>query len=284
MPNEKISLILVLLLAFRIVPAAATPPFAEVESASTDSGTIKIHMRDLDKLVAEIIHFRDPSSKPQSIKRAVVSKTFEAYSLTKPDSRNKWPYLKSRNKDKPKLGGGESYDFFVVQDTIRLEDEMLVVMNSYGGFEFVPYVFAVFDIQGEDLILQGLLDGLFGASMGPMRVKEIIRISGGEYLLHGTTAGRDAGSWGSIWFAYWEKPFHLAKIYRKSYKSEHRGSATKLDYTFDKDKLTLEVIVYGRDFIEVDKDSKWHYTDWVIIEQESVDLMNIVKDLRGTRK
>lgn len=260
---------------------------------SSDTANIKIAIGDIKKLVAEIIYSHDRSEAPPQFPNRVISKKFEAFSiLNTEEPATIFKYVDLKIKQKYMLSESEFYNYFVVEDTIRLAEtyEMLAIMRDCNGFEFIPYVFAIFEITGDELVLKGLLDELYGAGIGKLWVEKIIKVSSDGYVLQGRTGGGDAGdSWGELWLGYWKRPFHLRRLYEKRYyfKSEiyeYPGETNekKIDCKINNAGLWAEVVLQERQVRHSSADQR-NYSAWSVVERDSVDFAQHVRNLEKTK-
>lgn len=259
---------------------------------STDTANIKIAIVDIKKLVAEIIYLHDGSAAPPQFPNQVISKKFEAYSILnteEPAALAKYVGVKIKNKFI--LSENEFYNYFIVEDTIRLTEtgEMLAVMRDCNGFEFIPYVFAIFEITGDQLMLRGLLDALYGAGIGKLWIEKMIKISSDDYVLQGRTGGGDAGDhWGSLWLGYWKRPLHLKKLYEKScyFKSEtyeypSETNEKMIDCKINNADLWAEVILRERK-VRHSATQQREYSEWFVVERDRIDFLQRIKNLENS--
>lgn len=245
----------------------------------TDTSNIRIHKNELKRLVAEIIYSHNSSSQPKPIPEKVLSRKFEAYAiLNTEEPEAAYRYVRAEAKNKYRLSEYEFYNYFGVTDTLRLADgnTMLVVLYGITGFEYIPFVFAVFKIVGDKFVLEGLLDELNGASIGGLKIEEIIPLSDGSYLLRGLTRGGDGGDvWAELWFSHWRKPFHLKKLFSQSYKAYSENNQKEFGYSFDRESLKAEVLIKERKVLSRGNEGR-QYSEWSVIERDSVDLNALI--------
>ncbi|NQT27056.1 hypothetical protein HQ585_17005 [candidate division KSB1 bacterium] len=236
-------------------------------------GHVSINMDELDRIVAEIKYSHNPSSSYKiPVKEAVISNKFEAYSIIY-NKRMIEEYTRLMLDKRPKMDKNHYYGFFQVQDSYLLEDsnQMLVVMRSVFGWEFIPYVFAIFEIDGVLLSLKGLVEELYGASLGKLTVEAIIKVEDKGHLLIGKNIMSDEGRWESVWIDLLSPSFSIRKLYEKGVGCEPMEDSQRIEYTLDKEQLKMQIMISERKYLGGND-----FSEWSLIEQEDVDLKELI--------
>lgn len=248
---------------------------------STDTSNIKIHVNDIKKLVAELIYFHSGASatKPTTNER-VISRKFEAYAiLNSVEPTVSYEYVKAARSRRSAISDEEFYDYFIVQDTVRVPEtnELLAVMHNVTGYEFIPYVFAVFELNRDELRLKGLLDGWKGVGIGSLKIDQIIKVSSDNYLLRGQSGGGDAGyAWKAIWFGYWNRPYHLIWLYENQCEYYSGTHQKEIDHLLNITDFKALIHIKERK-VSVYANDSTQYSDWEIVESDTIDLKYLMR-------
>jgi len=241
---------------------------------------MEIPVQDIGKLVAKVTYVHYLSSPREPI-NAVLSKVFDSYWILDSDDSNR---LVNFAADKVRSLGytadSHTIKYFVVQEIYPIKgmDELLVLMRG-TGFEFIPYVIAIFDVKEEVATLKYLLDKLYGASIGRLGIDKVVKYDEKSFVIQTNSYGGDAGEgWGAVSLSYWQRPYHVEEIFTKSFSSRSGENERQIALNLEEESLVAMVVVKERK-VAGQKAGEYQYTEWVLHASDTVDVREFVAHL-----
>ena len=237
---------------------------------------------DMPSLVAEIRYAHSDTAVGAS-----VDSTFASCSIIRSDTimgalyGSYFPYAEARHgKPLP----GETVSLFVphVRESVLFHpvssSELMCMFHDHLGFERVVNVLTVWQEVDGRLALYGVLDRSIDTAIGYAWIDTLVATRSRDTLIiKGRSAGGDGGGyWQSVWFGYWQRPFHFDLLYSK--RCEKPDSDDLLEVALD-DEFDAPS---GRALISI-RTRRGTADPWSVAERDTVYIDSLIASMKGRK-
>jgi hypothetical protein len=233
---------------------------------------LEIREADLHRSFGFVKLAEIPSSNPSNTIAEVVSSTFDYF--RRAQNRTEADEWARHRPQIPEIPAGTSMFVFdsETEPSSTLKNEPVRVFSLWkdGGFEVTEYIIVTWKKVGKNLTFDAILDRTIPVGIGITYFKEIHQISKQQYLIIGGTSGGDAGDvWGSIWVGLWSAPRKLQIVYEAEEGGSDAGEISKLEYKFDRKKMSLRFRSSTKGFDKKDPERSKE-KDWTVDLNEQI--------------
>ena len=244
-----------------------------------------IKLDSLKNLVVDVVvQYRQSSNSKCEDK--VFSHAFENYMYTmnrldlEADRKLLEMTVKSNKANGFSLVSDTSHLFCIVSDTISLKNTnyMLIAFYSPVGMECNQYFYTLFERIDKNLYLVGIMPKLFLTSFGGLELKKLIQLNPQKYIMELFNYGSDDFVHEEISLCLLELPTNMIELYNNSFEDQMEVPFTKkYNVEYDSVSVIYKIKNFKRSIVKKKSPSEWKYTNWKLINTDTVFCKNYVK-------